>query len=220
MSIAMENILNRLSHFFAKILFSLVMPPLFIPRVARLRITRALIAFCFGRLYGNKYQNVIDSFHGRYGMAMDAGLAKAKEIAGDNISVIADCGTGTGFVTRQAAEFFPDAGIVAFDLLDGMLFQARRNCQEIANRVIHLKADTFALPLADNSVDLILAQNTIADFEGFTRICRPGGIVVFVDCSAGWIAGLAKALVKRNKLFKKVLGERVEMGFYLLAQTK
>ena len=58
----MNNILNRLSHFFEKILFSLVMPPLFIPRVARLRITRNLIAFWFGRLYGNKYQNVIDSF--------------------------------------------------------------------------------------------------------------------------------------------------------------
>ena len=44
-------------------------------------------------------------------------------------------------------------------------------------------------------------------------------MVVFVDCSAGWIAGLAKALVERNKLFKKVLGERVEMGFYIVAQN-
>ena len=76
----MKTLFNRLTHFLAQLLFSLVMPPLFIPRVARLRVT-------------------------------------------------------------------------------------------------HLKADTFALPLADNSVDLVLAQNTIADFEGFTRICRPGGMV-------------------------------------------
>ena len=68
-------------------------------------------------------------------------------------------------------------------------------------------------------MDLILAQNTIADFEGFTRSCRPDGMVVFVDCSAGWITGLAKYLVEKNGLFKKVLGERVALGFYILAQN-
>ena len=215
----MKTLFNRLSHLFAQLLFSLVMPPLFIPWIARMRITRSMIAFCFGRLYGNKYQNVIDSFHGKYGLAMAQGLSKVKEIAGENISVIVDCGTGTGFVTRLAAEYFPDARIVAFDLLDGMLSQARQNCREIASRVIHIKADTFALPLAENSVDLILAQNTIADFEGFKRTCRPDGMVVFVDCSAGWIANLAKGLVKKNGLFTKVLGERVALGFYILAQN-
>ena len=195
------------------------MPPLFIPWIARLRITRAMIVFCFGQLYGSKYKNVIDSFDGKYGLAMAEGLSKVKEIAGDRVSVIVDCGTGTGFVTQLAAEYFPDARIVALDLLDGMLSQARQNCKDIASRVIHLKADTFALPLADNSVDLILAQNTIADFEGFARTCRPDGMVVFVDCSAGWIAGLAKHLVKKNGLFEKVLGERVALGFYILAQN-
>jgi len=40
-----------------------------------------------------------------------------------------------------------------------MLLQTRNNCKEIAGRVVHIKADTFVLPLADSSVDLILAQN-------------------------------------------------------------
>ena len=215
----MKTLFNRITHFFAQLLFSIVMPPLFIPWIARLRITRCVIAFCFGRLYGSKYQNVIDSFHGKYGLAMAEGLSRVKEIAGHKISVIVDCGTGTGFVTQLAADNFPDARIVAIDLLDGMLSQARHNCEKIASRVIHLKADTFALPLADNSVDLILAQNTIADFKGFARVCRPDGMIVFVDCSAGWIAGLAKHLVKKNGLFKKVLGERVALGFFIVAQN-
>jgi ubiquinone/menaquinone biosynthesis C-methylase UbiE len=214
----MEKIINHLSLFFAQVLFSIVMPPLFIPRIARLRITRSIVAFCFGRMYGNKYQHVIDSFDGKYGLAMAEGLSKVREMTGDSISVIVDCGTGTGFVTKQAAEYFPGAKIVAFDLLDGMLVQARNNCQDIAARVIHLKADTFALPLANNSVDLILAQNTIPNFEDFTRICRSDGMVVFVDCSAGWITGLAKRLVGKTKLFKTVFGERVASGFYILAQ--
>jgi hypothetical protein len=46
-------------------------------------------------MYGNKYQDVIDSFHGKYGLAMPEDLSKVKEIAGDQISVIVDCGTGT-----------------------------------------------------------------------------------------------------------------------------
>ena len=146
-------------------------------------------------------------------------LSKVKEIGGDKISVIVDCGTGTGFVTKQAAEYFPEAKLIAFDLLDEMLLPARHNCKEIASRVIHIKADTFALPLANASVDLILAQNTIPNFEDFARICRPGGLVIFVDCCAGWVANLATRLVEKNKLFKNVLGERVALGFYILAQN-
>jgi len=215
----MRNLFNRLSHFLAQLLFSIVMPPLFIPSIARLRVTRSMIAFCFGRMYGNKYQRVIDSFQGKYGLAMADGLAKAKEIAGDGISVILDCGTGTGFVTKQASTYFPNAKIVAFDILEGMLSQARNNCREIASSVIHVQADTFALPLADNSVDLILAQNTIPNFEDFVRICRSGGMIIFVDCSAGWIANIAKRLLEKQQLFKKVIGERVNLGFYLLAQN-
>ena len=215
----MRNIFNRLSLFFAQIIFSMVMLPLFINGIARLRVSRSIVAFCFGRIHGNKYQHIIDLFHGKYGLAMAEGLSKVKDMAGDNISIIVDCGTGTGFVTKQAAEYFPNAKIVAFDLLEGMLFQARNNCKEIASRVIHLKADTFALPLADNSVDLILAQNTIPNFKGFARICRSDGMVIFVDCSAGWITSLAKRLVEKTKLFKKVLGKRVALGFYILAQN-
>lgn len=215
----MSNIINRLSLFLAQILFSIVMPPLFIPQIAKLRITRLLVAFCFGRLYGNKYQKVIDSFGGNYGLAMAEGLAKVREMNRAKVSVIVDCGTGTGFVTKQAAACFPDAKIVALDLLDGMLSQARENCTAIASHVIHIKADIFALPLADDSVDLVLAQNTIPHFEDFARICRPEGMVIFVDCSAGWIAGLAKYLVKKNKLFKKVFGDRVAFGFYILAKN-
>jgi ubiquinone/menaquinone biosynthesis C-methylase UbiE len=215
----MSKVVNRLSLLFAQLFFSMIMPPLMMPIIARMHVTRSIVAFCFGRMYGSKYQHVIDSFNGKYGLAMAQGLSKVKEIAGDHISVIVDCGTGTGFVSKQAAEYFPDAKIVAFDLLEGMLRQARRNCKEIASRVNLIKADTFALPFANDSADLILAQNTIPNFEDFARISRSDGMIIFVDCSAGWIAGLAARLVKKTKLFKNVLGKRVALGFYILAQN-
>jgi len=188
------------------------------PKIAKLSITRFFISFCFGRAYGNRYQSIIDSFQGRYGLAMAEGLAKAKEIAGDKISVVVDCGTGTGFVTKQAAKQFPHATFIAFDILYGMLTQARNNCKDIAADIFYVQADAFALPLANDSVDLLLVQNTMPCFAEFARVCRSGGMVIYVDTSAGWIAHLAKRLVEKYQLFETVMGERVDLGFYVLAQ--
>jgi ubiquinone/menaquinone biosynthesis C-methylase UbiE len=214
----MGNPFMRLGLFLSQILFSVITPFLLMPNIAKLRVTRHFIAFCFGRAYGNRYQNIIDTFEGKYGSAMACGLTKAKEIAGNNISVVADCGTGTGFVTRQAAGQFPHAAFIAFDILHEMLTQARNNCNDIATDVFYVQADTFALPLADESADLILVQNTIPCFTEFARVCRPGGMIVYVDSSAGWISTLAKRLVEKHQLFETVVGERIDMGFYVLAQ--
>ena len=208
----------RFAHFLTQLLFSVITPPLLIPEIAKMSITRLFISNCFGRLYGNRYQDVIDSFQGRYGLAMAQGLTRVKELAGDNISLVADCGTGTGFVTKQAAKEFPQATFIALDILPGMLRQAATNCKEMVKKAFFIQADTFALPLADQSVDLLLVQNTIPYFAEFHRVCRPGGMVIYVDTSAGWIANLSKRLVEKHKLFAKVVSGRVDLGFYVLAQ--
>ena len=104
---------------------------------------------------------------------MEQGLAKAQEMVGDSISVIVDCGTGTGFVTKQASEKFHHVIFIGIDVLHGMLMQARNYCKDIPTAVFHVQADTFALPLADQSVELLLAQNTIHCFSEFDRVCRP-----------------------------------------------
>ena len=214
------NPVNRFALFVSQVVFSIITPPLLMPRIANLRFARSFVSFCFGRSYGKRYDSIIASFQGRYGLAMAEGLARAKAIAGDGISVIADCGTGTGFVTGQAAEQFPHATFIAFDILSGMLLQARDNCKDISTDVFHVQADAFKLPLADQSVDLLLAQNTMPCFEEFARVCRPGGIIIYVDSSAGWITNVAKRLVVNHQLFDRVKGERVDLGFYVLAQKK
>ncbi|MBE9581235.1 MAG: class I SAM-dependent methyltransferase [Proteobacteria bacterium] len=214
----MGKLLNRLSHFLTQILFSIITPPLLMPMVAKLSITRLFISFCFGRLYGNRYQDIIDSFHGRYGLAMAEGLAEAKKMISDKTPIILDCGSGTGFVTKQATKQFPNATFISFDILHGMVMQARNNCNDVTTDVFHVQADTFAIPLTDQSVDLLLAQNTIPWFAEFSRVRRPGGMIVYVDTSAGWIAELAKRLVVKYKLFETVMGEQVDLGFYILAR--
>lgn len=149
---------------------------------------------------------------------MAQGLAEAKKVISEETPIILDCGTGTGFVTKQAAEQFPNATFVALDILHGMLIQARNYCNDVATDVFYVQADTFAIPMADQSVDLLLAQNTIPWFAEFSRVCRPGGMIVYVDTSAGWIADKAKRLVVKHKLFETVMCERVDIGFYILAR--
>ena len=214
------NPVNRFALFASQAVFSVITPPLLMPRVSNLKFTRSFISCCFGRSYGKRYDTIIASFQGRYDLAMAQGLARAKDIVGDGISVVADCGTGTGFVTRQAAEQFPDATFIAFDILPGMLSQARDNCRGFSTSIFHAQADTFALPLDDQSVDLVLAQNTMPCFEEFARVCRPGGVIIYVDSSAGWISNTARRLVEKLQLFEKVMGERVDLGFYVLAQKR
>lgn len=210
--------MNRLAPFASQILFSALTPFLLMPGLAKRRLTRFFILFCFGRAYGSRYQKIIDSFDGRYGLPMAEGLQKAKVISGCAVSTVADCGTGTGFVTRQAAEIFPEAAFLAFALLPNMLRQARVNCVGIGSVVLHVQADNFALPLADESVDLVLAQNTMPCFSEFARVCRPGGIVLYVDSSAGWVAEKVRRLVEKHHRFQRVVGKRVDMGFCIIAE--
>jgi ubiquinone/menaquinone biosynthesis C-methylase UbiE len=214
----MHNNLNKLGLFLSQILFSIITPVLLMPRVGQLKVTRAIIAFSFGRAYGNRYQHIIDLFNGRYGTALAEGLKRAKEILGNKVSVVLDCGTGTGFVTKQAAEQFPHAIFIAFDILPGMLRQASDNCKDIAAEVYHIQADSFALPLADESVELILAQNTMPCLVEFARVCRPGGVIVYVDSSSGWITQKARKQVEKYRLFKNVTGEHFDMGFCIVAE--
>jgi len=212
------NTFNRLALFLSQVLFSIITPFLLLPRIAKLKATRSFISFCFGRAYGSRYDSIIDSYEGRYGSPMANGLRKAQEITRDRIRIVADCGTGTGFVTKQAAEQFPDATFIAFDLLPGMLKQAQARCEEINADVFHVQADNFALPLPDGSVDLLLVQNTMPCFSEFARVCRPGGIIIYVDSSAGWISGMVKRLMEKQRLFVWVTSERVDMGFCVVAK--
>ncbi|MFZ5906395.1 MAG: class I SAM-dependent methyltransferase [Nitrospirota bacterium] len=212
--------MNRIGHLFSQVLFSLITPFLLMPGIARLSLTRRIIAFCFGRLYGNKYDHIIASFEDKYAEPISAALKKAKDRLNNETLIILDSGTGTGFVTKQAAKEFPRAFIIAMDILPGMLRIAWNNFRSLEQRVFPVQADTFSLPLANESVDLVLAQNTIPAFHEYHRVCRPGGMVLYVDTSAGWIAGLARRLVERHHLFGNVEGAHVGMGFFVLAQKE
>jgi len=95
--------------------------------------------------------------------------------------VVLDVGCGTGHAASALALRYPSARIVALDLAEGMLRQARRHgCRRL------VCGDALRLPLADASVDLLFSSLTLqwctdldAVFAEFRRVLRPRGLLNF-----------------------------------------
>jgi malonyl-CoA O-methyltransferase len=112
---------------------------------------------------------------------------------------VIDIGCGTGHCAERLARRFPQARLIALDLAEGMLRQARRR-EELAHRAVAICADAEALPLADRSVDLVftnLAVQWCGDLSGafreFRRVLRGGGILCFSTFGPGTLHELRQA---------------------------
>ena len=98
--------------------------------------------------------------------------------------MVADVGTGTGFL----AELALDAGarVIGIDISEGMLAQVR---SRFAGRPFEARSgDTAALPLADGEVDAVLgnmvlhhAEDPPAAIREMARALKPGGALVISD---------------------------------------
>jgi len=104
---------------------------------------------------------------------------------------VVDLGTGTGVLARAAARRFPAAGIVGVDFSRGMLAMAGAFTEEelaaADGRLSWVQADAAELPLADESVDLIVSSFVLQlvprrqpVYREVRRILRPGGRFAFV----------------------------------------
>ncbi len=98
---------------------------------------------------------------------------------------IADLGCGTGRQTAGLGARYPEAGVVALDLAEGMLREARR-CDPGGNAAAWVCGDLAELPFADRSVDLLFSNLALqwcldpgAVFAELRRVLRPGGLLLF-----------------------------------------
>ncbi len=107
---------------------------------------------------------------------------------------IADVGAGTG--SSSLALIRSARQVIGIELEPAMLRQAQQKAQgEKAVRVIYLNGDALALPLADDSVDLVTGI-TLALYppEHYRDFIREGlrvakGPVVYVGIPPGWYGG-------------------------------
>ena len=100
---------------------------------------------------------------------------------------ILDLGSGPGTAAVELRRRWPKARVLAIDLALPMLRQVapRRGWNPLQRPIDRVCADARALPLADDSVDLIFSnlclqwvEDLDALFAGFRRVLKPGGLLL------------------------------------------
>ena len=115
---------------------------------------------------------------------------------------VLDLGCGTGFALDHLARRYRRARVLGLDFAADMLARARHRGSWL-NRPRLLCADMEALPLADDSVDLIFSNAALQWANGpdlvfgeLMRVLRPGGLLMFttfgpdtlMELRAAWAA--------------------------------
>lgn len=101
--------------------------------------------------------------------------------------VILDLGAGTGHASRSLKDRYPKARVIALDLAEGMLVEARRRFGWL-RRFERVCADAGGLPLKDRSVDLVVSNLMLqwcdppdAVLAEVRRVLKPGGLFTFTS---------------------------------------
>lgn len=125
--------------------------------------------------------------------------------------VVLDAGCGTGHAARALKDRYPRAQVIALDLAEGMLREARRR-QSWRRKFARVCGDAMRLPLAAASVDLVFSSLTLqwcpeldAAFAEFRRVLKPRGLLNFttfgpdtlIELRAAWAQADGHAHVSR-----------------------
>jgi malonyl-CoA O-methyltransferase len=112
---------------------------------------------------------------------------------------VLDLGCGTGEGLDALARRWRRARFIAMDLAEAMLVRARRRGSWL-NRPRPLCADLEALPLAEDSVDLIVSNATLqwagdlaTAFAEMRRVLRPSGLLMFTTFGPDTLIELRRA---------------------------
>ena len=99
---------------------------------------------------------------------------------------IVDLGSGTGYCASELTTQFPKAKLIQCDISENMLKVARGKSRRWFNRHGYLCADISALPLQDDSVDLVFSSLSFqwcSDldrlFSECRRVLQPDGLLIF-----------------------------------------
>ena len=115
-------------------------------------------------------------------------------------SVIVDLGTGTGLALDDLRARYPSARIVGIDISEDMLQRARKRGRWFRRSFV-LAANAMALPLMDNSVDLIYSNLMLPwcsqpddVWSEISRVLRPGGALLCTTLGPDTLLELRTAL--------------------------
>ncbi|HEY5644422.1 MAG TPA: methyltransferase domain-containing protein, partial [Pseudomonadales bacterium] len=95
---------------------------------------------------------------------------------------------GTGICSRLLSRQYPSARVVSLDCCVPMLRRGRGRAPRWLSKRAPVCADAESLPLADNSIDLLVSSLMLASCAApdavlmeFRRVLRPGGLLMFAS---------------------------------------
>ena len=114
-------------------------------------------------------------------------------------AAVLDLGAGTGHATLALKRRYPASTVVALDLAESMLREARRR-QPLFRRFQRVCADAAALPLRSATVDLVYSNLMLqwcdvpdGVFAECRRVLRPGGLLSFTTFGPDTLVELRRA---------------------------
>ena len=147
---------------------------------------------------------------------------------------VLEIGCGPGLLwAAQGEQIAPGAQVVLIDFSPGMVTQARTAMRRQARAYTYAVNDAMALPFADNSFDLLIANHMLYHvpdrpraFGEFRRVLKPGGRLAAATNGQGhlqelhaWIAQATGCPVEQldNVIWGQTLGFNLENGAEQLA---
>lgn len=119
---------------------------------------------------------------------VEAQLLESLDYLDDRVpELVLDLGSGPGHATRAMRARWPKTRVIAMDLALPMLREIapRTGWNPLQRPIDRINADARALPLADDSVDVLFCnlclqwvEDLDAVFAGFRRVLRPGGLLL------------------------------------------
>lgn len=106
---------------------------------------------------------------------------------------VLDCGCGEGYYTESAKNALPNADIFAIDVSKDALILAKKRISKLRCAV----ASSFALPLDDDSMDLVLNIFSPLAGEEFLRVVKKGGYWVRIIPLENHLWELKQAVYER-----------------------
>jgi ubiquinone/menaquinone biosynthesis C-methylase UbiE len=126
------------------------------------------------------------------GVALDRERAAVASLGVDPAATVLDLGCGPGLMSARLLELVPEGALIGADADPALLARARARCAAAGGRARFIEAWADALPIADQSVDLVYARflfqhlpRPLAVLAELRRVLRPGGRVCVLDTDDG-----------------------------------